>query len=101
PHATRLYTPSLHDALPILISPAQPVRTTIDTPTIAHVRPIPIRLTFETRRYRGRIPRAPTRKKKITCLPHMTSRTFRSSGGTGRDRKSTRLNSSHGSISYA
>src|SRR6266542_5188362 len=59
---TAIYTPSLHDALPI---------------SALHLRPRPLR-----RRRRARL-QEPARSR------------------TRLDRKSTRLNSSHGSISYA
>src|SRR5207245_9708312 len=77
---TVIYTLSLHDALPISIRkeerhvrPAQP--------QAGALVPVPVQRRRRHRRRRRRQPPPPPR-------PHQ-------------DRKSTRLNSSHGSISYA
>src|SRR5438128_11266185 len=73
PPTTEIYTLSLHDALPI--SPADERRAA------ARLAPAPADdAARHPRHRRGRLPGRPRR-----C----------------RDRKSTRLNSSHGSISYA
>src|SRR5688572_32569905 len=77
PATTEIYTLSLHDALPIYknrLSPVQPIRQR--NAVAANVN-------------RGNIARQ--RKSSL----------FRRMCGGGRDRKSTRLNSSHSQISYA
>src|SRR5688572_32113312 len=81
PATTKIYTLSLHDALPISVPGANP-------PGARRARPVPRREPSSRPRGphgpRGRRPRAPRDR------------------GTGRrDRKSTRLNSSHSQISYA
>src|SRR3712207_7090671 len=75
---TEIYTRSLHDALPIWAArrDAQPVGA------------------------RRRMGRTPPDSRRGPA--HAASRPHRSPGGCrGRDRKSTRLNSSHANISYA
>src|SRR2546422_6209173 len=73
---TEIYTLSLHDALPILVADGEPQH-------LHGVRGVP-----------GRHPRAQHRPRLLAAA-----------AGDGavlpRDRKSTRLNSSHGYISYA
>src|SRR3712207_7141085 len=71
---TEIYTLSLHDALPIYVRRRPPDRGAGVHP--AHGR--------RRRTHRGRRGRAAAGR-----------------GGQGRDRKSTRLNSSHANISYA
>src|SRR5438128_9422444 len=73
PAPTDIYTLSLHDALPISPRVASAVRTS------CRARPQP----------------QPGRARPTGCPPG------RSRSCRRRDRKSTRLNSSHGSISYA
>src|SRR5204863_8842758 len=83
PATTVIYTLSLHDALPILVSPAVPRR-----------RMAALRAGFAERAGWAR------------ADPRPDLQTRRHAGGLGRpgrlgDRKSTRLNSSHVEISYA
>src|SRR3712207_8025434 len=75
---TEIYTLSLHDALPISTPSGSPPGTPRRWPTAGTTWPI----TGTSTRASGRSP-TPTR-----CWPR-------------RDRKSTRLNSSHANISYA
>src|SRR2546429_6565120 len=78
---TEIYTLSLHDALPISL------------PDI-----------FRTRTLLFRLPRLPdgTKSKRLwLVLLSIHIALQRSASGSKRDRKSTRLNSSHGYISYA
>src|SRR5207245_10391010 len=70
-----IYTLSLHDALPI------------SRPAV---------LSSDALRDRGR-----DRSKHPECAAEKHEGCYRFRSGSGRDRKSTRLNSSHGSISYA
>src|SRR5438128_7530725 len=74
---TEFYTLSLHDALPICIGPAGHGRAR--PPCAANPSPV-------------RPPRRGCSGPFPVCAPALRSRP---------DRKSTRLNSSHGSISYA
>src|SRR5256885_7329708 len=73
---TEIYTLSLHDALPISLR--------------AHLLPDP---QCETAKYKGITGKPPTGLH--------TGRSVHWGGASGRDRKSTRLNSSHLVISYA
>src|SRR5256884_5231123 len=75
---TEIYTLSLHDALPICGPP-------------------PAFENFSRQRFAGR--NAPSHRGKVEA-PCGRLR-FPQHGGVKRDRKSTRLNSSHGYISYA
>src|SRR5687768_18603350 len=68
---TKIYTLSLHDALPIS---SEPPRRALNGSVSATIWPV---------------------SGSITTNPN------RNSGGDSKDRKSTRLNSSHGYISYA
>src|SRR5687768_18251892 len=86
PPTTEIYTLSLHDALPIypstmavLPTPGSPIRTGL----------------FFVRRERTWITR------RISSSRPITGSSFPDSAAAVRDRKSTRLNSSHGYISYA
>src|SRR5690625_6638529 len=71
PHTTLIYSLSLHDALPIS------------------------RCSSKRDRYRR------SRCSRLPELPEMTAREEDSGSSGNRDRKSTRLNSSHVAISYA
>src|SRR5207249_8827741 len=82
---------SLHDALPILSRTCQgSAHPLVTSPAGRHVRPR--KGTFPTP---GRLPPA------FTETSHIGERWRQATGGRERDRKSTRLNSSHVSISYA
>src|SRR3712207_8228654 len=72
---TEIYTLSLHDALPIYRQPA--------------------------RRQPGRHPRHAARRAGAARALHVLRRLERVQRDVLRDRKSTRLNSSHANISYA
>src|SRR5689334_24146997 len=77
--ATEIYTLSLHDALPIL----------------EHGRDAAVRA-------RARSAAAPTRARRRQLVPQARRGLGAADGArSDRDRKSTRLNSSHSSISYA
>src|SRR3712207_8471807 len=78
---TEIYTLSLHDALPIS-SRARPARQ-LDPRPLAHREPA----ALDPRRHLRRRPLRRPQRRRAT--------------GHGRDRKSTRLNSSHANISYA
>src|SRR2546422_8919670 len=83
---TEIYTLSLHDALPI----SQLPETTIAA-LVTSVRP-------------QRSAYFPPSQHPMAPLPttaNVTSAASPDAGWAGRDRKSTRLNSSHGYISYA
>src|SRR2546430_13055885 len=81
---TEIYTLSLHDALPICTASRFRLRHLCETPTSA--------APFAVRRYIDFFP--------PSIVP--TKHRFRSPACTSaRDRKSTRLNSSHSQISYA
>src|SRR5687768_17678707 len=94
PTTTETYPLSLHDALPILLvviaSPSAPERLAVASP----VDPPPrtILLTRRTVRPPGVMSFTVDGTLRVLTLPP--------SPGT-RDRKSTRLNSTHGYISYA
>src|SRR3712207_7165075 len=79
---TEIYTLSLHDALPIYRAPG---RTNGRPERLPHAL---------TRAFHRSTPRP---KRNGPCSLHGR----RSDLATGRDRKSTRLNSSHANISYA
>src|SRR3712207_8734221 len=81
---TEIYTLSLHDALPIL------TLRTREVPL--HKRPERLRVATGHQRHQGIVGRAIART--------LGART-RERNDFGRDRKSTRLNSSHANISYA
>src|SRR5207249_9794307 len=83
---THLYTPSLHDALPI-------------SPERLHCCG-PMRMTTPLRASPEGQPSS-VASSDLTADPFCSERRAGPRGGAKRDRKSTRLNSSHVSISYA
>src|SRR3712207_8915520 len=97
---TEIYTLSLHDALPISAGarglPAGRPGRRRDRPRPAHDRAVPLRQVG---------PQAVLRRDAQAVGLHRRQRTPPSPAGVapppGRDRKSTRLNSSHANISYA
>src|SRR5438128_11593537 len=78
---TEIYTLSLHDALPISVARRQ-----------AAAQPVRRRVGSGARRLR---------RARIGLVRRRAAHHHRGRGLADRDRKSTRLNSSHGSISYA
>src|SRR3712207_8248066 len=74
---TEIYTLSLHDALPISSSVHPPVKTD------------------------RRLKSCPSSSSSSSSLHRIVARSVRCRDGMSRDRKSTRLNSSHANISYA
>src|SRR3712207_7265434 len=76
---TEIYTLSLHDALPIS----------------RHFQPLPA-----ARRGRG-LPASPSVEGRAACVQQRRRGRLRARSRRPRDRKSTRLNSSHANISYA
>src|SRR5690606_41995445 len=99
PALTLLYTLSLHDALPIFVlvidGKAEILEThdtTVNTARAKYPSPSVIRLVYLIKRPR---PRVKLTRREIFIRDNFTCQYC------GRDRKSTRLNSSHVKISYA
>src|SRR3712207_8760562 len=86
---TEIYTLSLHDALPISRAHPQPRR-----PSASSVGTLLLYPGGATSPYRGSAPISPPARCRLGCSTSRRSLRLR-------DRKSTRLNSSHANISYA
>src|SRR5207245_9976458 len=94
PPPTALPTLSLHDALPICLRPSPPARSVAPPFSDADFSVAPPQCPRPVATFPPATSRAPSRAAARNGLPGIPGRPFR-------DRKSTRLNSSHGSISYA
>src|SRR5207245_10098493 len=100
PATLRLYTLSLHDALPILPRPAVPGVHALPAGAAHHRREARHAVDAGVAaRCRGAA--APARDAPLPRREGDDRDASKLSGAVRRDRKSTRLNSSHGSISYA
>src|SRR5205085_9069908 len=90
-------TPSLHDALPIFGSGGRRSRTAEDSLSIRPIGPAPERVVERARP--AEIAGGPPRPRG-QCRGWGDALGNTRPGDGGRDRKSTRLNSSHSQISY-
>src|SRR5207245_5833003 len=94
PAASRIYSPSLHDALPIcgVLAHRRAARALLRRAGPDELVPLAGGLSIHPT---VELPTQSTRLRRMSVLPDPATPFGE------RDRKSTRLNSSHGSISYA